>query len=73
MVVGVDEAWNDHMARHVMHFIRRGGKGVRGTNRLDDAVAREEAAAPDFAPLAVHRDENVGILEEERGQGTCPL
>jgi hypothetical protein len=39
---------------------------------LDHAIARKQAAVGDFAPRTVHRDQHLGITQQQAGHGNRP-
>ena len=64
MMVAVDQARQQNMARQIEDAVRRCGQACSRTDLLDDAVAGEQAGVAQLAPLTVHGHEHVGILRE---------
>ncbi|MOA58407.1 hypothetical protein D3C78_1828050 [compost metagenome] len=71
MVVGVDQAWDDHLAGHVQNHVGVLREGFAGADLLDQVVFDEQAAVLDFAAFAVHGDQQCGVFDEERFCRVC--
>jgi hypothetical protein len=67
MMMAVDQTGQQDMAGEVEDDIRRAGQARGRADLLDDAVASEQSGITQFAPLAVHGHEHVGIPGEQ-----CP-
>jgi hypothetical protein len=65
VVVRVDEARQDDLAAEVEHRVGRRRQLRRRTDLPDDAVDRIEAGALQLAALAIHGDEDIGVLGEQ--------
>ena len=65
VVMGIDQAGNDDVAAQVQDLVG----GLRQIHRPPDGdhapVPGEQAAARDFPALPVHRDEHLGVPDEE--------
>jgi len=64
MVVGVDQARQDHVTGCIDHFVGLSGQRFRFPDLLDFAVAREQTAVCQNSALVVHRHEPAGISNE---------
>ncbi|MNJ80283.1 hypothetical protein D3C77_786030 [compost metagenome] len=64
MVVGVDQAWNDHFAGHVQNHIGVLRQLVAWADLFDYVVFDEHTAAFDFAALAIHGHQKFGVLDQ---------
>ncbi len=65
MVVGVDQARDDHLAGHVQHHVGVLRQAIAGAHLLDQVVFDVQAAVFDFAAFAVHGDQQLGVFDEE--------
>ncbi|MNO65352.1 hypothetical protein D3C76_561060 [compost metagenome] len=63
MVVGVDQAWDDHFAGHVEDDVGLLWQGIGGADLCDQVVFDVQAAVFDLAALAVHGDQKCGVFD----------
>ncbi len=66
MVMRVDQTGQHDVAPGVEHLVGQGGQVRRRSDRNDEAVLGVQTAACDLAPSPVHRDQDVGVADEER-------
>ncbi|MNG91527.1 hypothetical protein D3C79_504380 [compost metagenome] len=71
VMVGVDQAWDNHLAGHVQNHVGVLREGFAGADLLDQVVFDEQAAVLDFAAFAVHGDQQCGVFDEERFCRVC--
>ena len=65
MVVRVHEAGQDDLASEVQDLIGGGRKLRRGSDLLDDPVAREETGVGDLTARVVHGDQHASVAGEQ--------
>ena len=65
--MGIDETRQQDLPGQVDNGIGCGGELSVGADFLDDAIFRIESGIFQFTTLAVHGDEDVGILSQECG------
>jgi hypothetical protein len=70
--MGVDEARHHELAAGIDHLIGIGRQLVAWPDGFDHAIAREHPAVGDLAPRVVHRDEHVGMTNQQCRHGQCP-
>ncbi|MCY1423769.1 hypothetical protein D9M71_394920 [compost metagenome] len=64
VVVGVDQARDDHFAGHVQHHVGMLWQGIAGADLADQVVFDEHAAVLDLAAFAVHGDQECGVFDQ---------
>jgi hypothetical protein len=62
-VVGVDEAGEDDVPAQIEDLIGPVWKRIGRSDGLDKTIAGEQPTVLDFPPLAIHRDEEIGVLD----------
>ena len=69
MVMTIHQARQQDLPGEIEHQVGARGQRLVGADLLDDAVAREQAAAPDLAAAGVHRHHHLGIVGKQRAHG----
>ena len=64
MVVGVDQARDNHLAGHVQNHVGLLRQGFAGADLLDQVVFDKQAAAPDFPAFTIHCDQQFCVLDQ---------
>jgi hypothetical protein len=60
-MVGVHEAGQQDLARHVQHDVSFPRKLLRGTDLLDDPIPDEQTGIGELAAPIVHRDQDIRV------------
>ncbi|MNC45254.1 hypothetical protein D3C75_942030 [compost metagenome] len=64
VVVGVDQARDDHLAGHVQHHVGVLWQGIAGADLADQVAFDEHSAVLDLAAFAVHGDQKFGVFDQ---------
>ena len=69
VVVGVHEAGQQDLARHVQHDVGVPRKLRGGADLLDDPISDEQTGIVEFAAPVVHCDQDFGVPRQKCWQG----
>jgi len=69
MVMGVDQAGQDGHAAGVDDSVGAGWQLSRRSYLFDDMVARQESAVNDATARSIHRNQQIGVFEQEGRHG----
>ena len=65
-MMGIDEAGQHDVPGHVDHLVGRRRQVGRAPDGDDPVVLDEHRPAGDLPPVGVHRDEHVGVADQQR-------
>ena len=73
VVVAVHQPGEQDLAGQVEHRVGGPRQALVGPDPLDEAVAREQAAAAQFAPFRVHGHHHLGAARNQRAHPAAPI